>query len=315
MKTRPKNWSPLEVGDFIDVISPASSASFEEIKGAKKFLKEEGFHFRFSKSARHHPYLAGADSQRGKDFIRAVTNSKSRALWCLRGGYGSARILNALARLPRPQKMKILIGLSDITALHFFLNQEWGWPTLHAPVLTRLGMNRGSAKETKEILDILRGRQTEIRHRLSPMNSRAKKFQKTLRAPVRGGNLTVLQSLVGTRCHPDLQGRILFLEDVGERGYRLDRTLHHLLAAGVFRGIKGVVLGDFIGGDEPNGKNFVKQSLDEFASQMDFPVWSGIKSGHGTIQRPVALETPSQVQKSDGTFFLIQATGALPSGG
>jgi muramoyltetrapeptide carboxypeptidase LdcA involved in peptidoglycan recycling len=98
---------------------------------------------------------------------------------------------------------------------------------------------------------------------------------------------------------------------VGERGYRLDRTLTHMLAAGIFDGIKGIIFGDFVNGDEPNGKNFVQRTLKDFADSVRFPIWSGIKSGHGHVQRPVAFETPSVVKKSGRRFSLIQETGGV----
>ncbi|MBX9767442.1 MAG: LD-carboxypeptidase [Bdellovibrionales bacterium] len=306
-----KMWSPLAPGDLIDVISPASPCSREEILASQEFLREQGFQFRFPKSPKKHPYFAGSDEARAKDLVRALIDPKSQAVWCLRGGYGAARILDAVVKLPRPRQTKLFIGLSDITALHVFLNQKWGWSTLHAPVLARMGMRRGSEKETKELMSVLRGTQNQIVHRLVPMNAKAKAHKTSAKGVVRGGNLTVLQSLVGTKVHPHFKGCFVFLEDVGERGYRLDRTLHHLVAAGVFDGIKGIILGDFIGGDEPSGKNFVKLSLKEFAAEATLPIWSGIKSGHGALQRPVAFETPSLLKNEDGRFSLIQPTGVI----
>lgn len=303
-----KRWLPLRAGDRVDVVAPASPASLEEIAAAKKFLKDQGFQFCFSKAPTFgHPYLAGADSVRAQNFVRAL-KSPSRALWCLRGGYGSARILQYLDGVQRPRISKLFVGLSDITVLHLFLNQRWGWATLHAPVLTRLGMKRGSVSEVREVLQVIRGETTEICHRLVPLNPRAK-GTRTLEGKVRGGNLVVLQSLIGTEVHPKLRGHFVFLEDVGERGYRLDRVLNHCMRAGIFEGVRGVVLGDFIGGDEPDGKNFVKRALRDFSQEVPFPVWTGIRSGHGDLQRPVAFETESVLEKVGSGHFLIQETG------
>lgn len=308
-----KSWSALVPGDLIDVISPASACTDEEFLNSQDFLRSEGFHFRFPKISKRHPYLAGTDEARARDLVRALTSPESQAVWCLRGGYGTARILEAVLHLPRPKVAKLFIGLSDITALHLFLNQRWGWSTLHAPVLTRMGMKRGSARERKELLAVIRGTQTEVVHRLKPLNSKATLQKANIRGVLRGGNMVVLQSLVGTSVHPKFKDCFVFLEDVGERGYRLDRTLHHFSAAGVFDGIRGIILGDFVGGDEPNGNNFVWRSLKDFARQSKFPVWAGVKSGHGILQRPVALETLSLLKTEAGHSVLIQPTGVIGS--
>ena len=304
-----KRWTPLRAGDLVDVVAPASPASSAEIASAKSFLREQGFRFWFPKvPSIAHPYLAGSDQVRAQALLRALKSS-SRGIWCLRGGYGAARTLGYLQEMKRPSVPKLFIGLSDITALHLFLNQVWGWPTLHAPVLTRMGMRKGPPKEATEILEVVRGERLEIRHALIPMNAEARR-SKVLEGKVRGGNLTVLQSLIGTETHPQLRGRFVFLEDVGERGYRVDRTLNHCLRAGIFDGVRGVLLGDFVGGDEPGGQNFVSRALKEFSNQVSFPVWGGIRSGHGDLQRPVAFETDSALEKIGSKFFLTQATGA-----
>ncbi|MBX9768308.1 MAG: LD-carboxypeptidase, partial [Bdellovibrionales bacterium] len=223
---------------------------------------------------------------------------------------GTARILEALKKIKRPKYTKLVLGLSDITALHVFLNQDWGWPTLHAPVLARFGAGRAGKKEVREVLEVISGYRSEIVHPLRPLNMKARRFKSKVSSPVRGGNLIVLQSLIGTDVHPKTKGCLLFLEEVGERGYRVDRALNHLWRAGVFEGVRGVILGDFVGGDEPSGKNFVTLALKEFAAAADFPVWGGIRSGHGPLQRPVAFETPTIIERVGGKIIMTQQTGS-----
>ena len=110
-----------------------------------------------------------------------------------------------------------------------------------------------------------------------------------LQAPVLGGNLVVLESAIGTVAQPNLKGKILVLEEIGERGYRIDRMLEHLKQAGVLKGCKAIVFGDFLGGSEKDGQNFVDFALERFAKDSEIPCFSGLEIGHGEKQRIVAF--------------------------
>jgi muramoyltetrapeptide carboxypeptidase len=129
----------------------------------------------------------------------------------VRGGSGTQDLLPALSRKRKAQD-RHLLGLSDITALHVFANQFWGWQTLHAPVLARIGSGRATKKESAELFELLNGTRSNITfEKLCPLNRAAGKTRKTFRGKVVGGNLCVLEALIGTPFQPQTRGRILFL--------------------------------------------------------------------------------------------------------
>jgi muramoyltetrapeptide carboxypeptidase len=129
---------------------------------------------------------------------------------------------------------------------------------------------------------------------LAPLNAAARRRQRIV-SRLTGGNLTVLQSTLGTALQRRPSG-ILFLEDIGERGYRIDRMLEQLRQAGVLRHLKAIVLGTFLGGAESDGGNLGPAVLERFAQELSIPVLSGIQAGHGTCQRPVFLHTPAELR-------------------
>lgn len=138
----------LNEGDVIDLVSPGFKPSREEFRGAIEGLRSLGFKPRWSKDIFGPDILsANSDAKRLKDLYRALTARDSKAVWCLRGGYGSIRLLPGLSNLKKPAQAKIFVGLSDITSLHLFLNQRWGWSTYHASLAVRLAPGRtdGSA--------------------------------------------------------------------------------------------------------------------------------------------------------------------------
>ena len=144
--------------------------------------------------------------------------------------------------------------------------------------------------------------------KLKPLNDAAKKA-KAIKAKIVGGNLTTLQSTLGTPWQIEAKNSLLFLEDLGERGYRVDRMLEHFRQAGVLKNCKGIVLGDFIGGDEPNGENKTNLVFKRWAKELDIPLFSGMEAGHAKIQRPVPFNTSSVLQVEGGKARLTIDTG------
>lgn len=290
-------WLPLKEGDTVDLVSPGFACTQEELQGALHFLARWGLEPRVPKKIFGKDVLcSNHDEARLKHLKDALASEDSKAIWCVRGGYGSIRLVPELAKMKRPKGApKLFIGLSDITTLHVFLNQEWGWPTVHGPLLDRLG--RGAAKPpyVREMKKLVFGDFDSISFdKLKPMNAQARKTG-TVRGPVSGGNLITLQSSIGTKAEWDTSDKILFFEDIGERGYRVDRVLEHFRQLGCFERARAVVFGEFTGGLETDGKTKVPAVLQRFAGDVKIPVLSGVRSGHGLIQRPVPLGTSSEL--------------------
>jgi muramoyltetrapeptide carboxypeptidase len=291
--------SRISTDILVDVIAPASSCPREILDESIKLLQTKGLSFSVPKNLfQPTPFFSNSDEERFEQLKEALLNEDSDFIWCVRGGYGSQRLWPLLKKLKKPKKKKILIGLSDITSLHIFLNQVWKWPTLHGPLLYRMASPNCSADERLEVLNLIQGTQKKVRFsNLKPMNEAAMKRQ-SITGKVGGGNLKTAQSSLGMKW--GLRSEILFFEDIGERGYAVDRMLDQMIQAKVFSECKAVIFGDFIGGDEPlnaqrEAKNFVNYALERFAERMKIPVLRGLECGHGDLQRPIPFLTQAKL--------------------
>lgn len=314
------HWKPLVPGALVDVIAPASRGPQEELEAGIKVLESWGLRVRipkpmFGESLFH----SNSDEERWLQLKRALTAKDSLAVWCVRGGYGSMKLLPPLSRLKPPLKSKIFIGLSDITSLNIFLNQKWNWPVLHAPILTRVGKGDLPPASIEELKQILFGYKKEIQFELTPINAQAQRL-KSLQAPIYGGNWVTLMAGAATLFQIKTKNSILFLEDAGERGYRLDRLWEQCLQMGLFKEIKALILGDFTLGDEPDGKNYVWEALKRRAQELKKPVFCGLPAGHGLIQRPLPLGPHLKIKRVDmkkaslsikESFLATMTTGVL----
>ncbi len=304
-------WKALKPGEMIDVVAPGSPCKLKDLKSGLNLLLKWGLKPRVSKDIFRKqalPYLSQSDMYRFKDLKNAILSLDSKAIWCVRGGYGSLRLLPYLERMKKPSHSKILIGYSDITSLQLFLDQSWNWQSLHGPFLENIGTRRVSQRDRKEIKNILFGDiHSTTFYRLKALNAPAQK-RGIIKGKIRGGNLTVLQSSLGTQQQIKGRGRILFFEDLGERGYRIDRILTHMLQGNVFQSALAVIFGDFIGGRERDGRFLSMKCLKEFSKNMKIPVFKGLPCGHGKIQRPLILNSHSEIQIGE-TIKLIVSVG------
>jgi muramoyltetrapeptide carboxypeptidase len=238
--------------------------------------------------------VSNTDARRFEHFVAAL-RSDSSAIWCVRGGYGSLRLLPALAKLPKPKTEKLLIGYSDVTSLHLFLNQRWRWPTLHGPLLDRIGKGNGSPRETAFLKNVIFGHKETVSFK--PLQVlRPQKSARRIRGTVLGGNLIVAQSTLGTPSAIKGRGKILFFEEIGERAYRFDRVLHHMEQAGVFRDVRAVIFGHITGVDTSELRLIRHLILPEFAKRSRFPVLTGLNSGHGDLQLALPLGTRAELE-------------------
>ena len=296
------SWQALQEGDSVELVAPASRCSDEELQSAIRTVRELNLNPIIPDDifAERHPLFSTKDERRFQFLKDAINRKESKAIWCLRGGYGCIRLLPALSKLKKPKKPKLLIGLSDISTLHNFFNQKWKWPTLHGPMLGTFAGR--SPEERKEILDVIFGRIDEVRFPgLIPMNIAAMKDKK-ITGPVTGGNLMTIQSSQGTKSEFHAKNAIVFLEEVSERGYRVDRLFVSLQQSGYFAKAKAVVFGDFLGGNEPDGQNFVGDVLNQFAYESKIPVFRGLPSGHGPLRRTVPFATKAVLDMGQGSL-------------
>jgi muramoyltetrapeptide carboxypeptidase len=262
----------------------------------------------------HHGYLAGTDAERLKDLNDALADPSLAAIWCIRGGYGLTRILagvnyDAARRLP-----KVVLGFSDVTALLLALHQRTGLITFHGPVarhemtdFTRGHLERVIAAATPA------GRLAPLDpppHVLVPSRNRVAALAGGVaEGPLIGGNLTLVQCLLGTPFLPSLDGAILFLEDVGEELYRVDRMLSHLRLAGALDRLAGVALGRFTemhrrGTDGATGLDRI---LDDYLVPLGIPVVMGLPFGHVDDQWTLPVGSRARLDGDVGTLDLLEA--------
>lgn len=241
-------------------------------------------------------YLAGDDSRRAEELSHALLDSSARAIFCARGGYGSARLL---PRLPLADAAPSLFtGFSDLTSVHAAL-QVLGRVSIHGPVLTQLG------KQPPEVRDYF-FRLLESPEAPPPLTGTATYVPGTAEGHLVGGNLSVFATLLGTPYLPPLDGAVLLLEDVTERPYRLDRMWTQLRLAGVFSRVRGIVLGDFTACEERNTDYTSGDVLRDLARESGIPCAAGFPIGHGTLNYPVALGTQVRLDADSARLTFLE---------
>jgi len=226
-------------------------------------------------------YLAGDDARRLAELTAALTDPGIRAVFCARGGYGATRLLLRLGAAEPPGPPKLLIGFSDVTALHLWL-QAHGRLSIHGPVLTQLG--RVPVATHERLFALL-----ESSSPPPALHGTATYVGGAAEGPLLGGNLSVLTRMLGTPFMPALAGAILLLEDQGERPYRLDRMWTHLQLAGVFDRVSGIALGSFTACEEQDAPYSSADVLRELAQGVGLPCAAGFPVGHGDVNEPVPL--------------------------
>lgn len=272
----------------IHLIAPSYSVSEQSIKLTKTYFENLGMEVTVP------PDLLGEDLLcANKDEIRlahlkaALNDTSADAIWLLQGGYGLTRIIHELFHMEKPKKEKLFIGCSDGTALHVFLNQVWNWPTLHGPGASTIAKQKVSPQTIEAVLHIARQSLSSYTPpTLKPFNRKAREVT-SLFGTLIGGNLCLLQCGIGTNWQLDSSGKILFFEDVDERGYRVDRMLVHLQQAGILEKAKAIIFGDFVGGKEADGSSLIMPVLKKFADSINLPVFSLPGCGHGDENFPL----------------------------
>jgi muramoyltetrapeptide carboxypeptidase len=251
-----------------------------------------------------HGYLAAPDDERLRALTAALEDREARALFMGRGGYGLLRIAAQLDRDHFRRYAKPMVGFSDGTVL-LAVAAVAGVASIHGPVVSQLG--RLPDEDRSMLFALLES--TEPRILLTNLEALR---PGSARGPLVGGNLEVFSRLLGTPLLPDLEGAILFFEDVGERPYRIDRLLTHLELAGVFSAVAGVVVGEFVACDEPTGARVssppVMDVVRERLSRLSVPVALGAPFGHG--RRNVALPYGATValDVQAGTLTALEAS-------
>jgi muramoyltetrapeptide carboxypeptidase len=303
-----KAWQPVKKNSTIDIIAPASGVCDPSIlEQLKILLKSWQLIPRFSPDLFGHDLLcANSDEKRFQQLQEALLNTSSDAIWCLRGGYGCTRLMPSLLKLKAPKKCKLFIGFSDITALHLFLQQKWHWQTLHGPSINQVVSNLIDKANSDELRKIIFGELNQLEYLLKPYRqiNNSSNFTDFIQAPLTGGSLTLIQASLGTDWQIETNNKILFLEDVNESAYRIDRMLQHLQQSGIFNPVKAILIGDFIFPKRINEEKLIQSVIARFAGEQNLPVFHCPGIGHGKKNRslPFAISTVLDFNKNQLTI-------------
>ncbi len=261
----------------IALIAPAGPAALD-IEKAGQWMRARGYDLRIFPGVHERDgYLAGSDNVRLNDLHSAFADPDIDAIFCLRGGYGTPRLLDSLDFDLLRAHPKPFVGYSDITALHLAINRYAGFVTFHGPMLNADLLGGKQAPTESSLLGMLRGdlgTGSVLAHPAA--------FPLTTLEPgiacgrLLGGNLSMIAAVTGTPYALDADGIILFIEDVNEPIYRIDRLLTHLRLAGKLGQVAGVLVGDVAGVEPVALERLLKQTF----APLCIPVLSGWRSGH-----------------------------------
>jgi len=302
----------LKRGDCIALAAPARWIDHSEVEPFIRWLTSEGFNVRSSWGiGRRHHQFSGRDDERAQAFQELLDDPEVRAIVCLRGGYGTVRMVDLLDWSTFKHQPKWVVGYSDITVLHAHLHQI-GFRSMHAAMPVQFPGSATPAQSTSAAtlaqgpepgvvpahwrawLDQLMAPDHKVAHEWQHFSwsSRCRVARPgTLDGVLVGGNLSVLYSLLGSRSFPDLKGKVLFLEDVDEYLYHIDRMLTALKRAGMLKDLGGLLIGDFTGMKDHSisfGSTWEEIILESVAT-YHYPVIFGVPAGHGDENWPLEM--------------------------
>ncbi|MDX1604049.1 MAG: LD-carboxypeptidase [Salinimicrobium sediminis] len=310
---RPKR---LKKGDTIGIVSPAGAIyESEPYEIAVESMEAMGLKVKLGEYVRtRHGHLAGTDEQRAEEFNEMWRDPDVDAIICLRGGSGAARILPLLDYETIEKNPKIFIGYSDITALHLAIYKKTGLVTFHGPLATSTWNNFAAEHFQKLLFEAEAvqyenpsdkgGLLTQTRNRIRTITPG------TATGGLLGGNLSVLTNIMGTPYFPEnWENKILYLEDVGEKIYAVDRMMTQLQLGGVLEKISGFIFGKCTecdpGGSSGYGSLTLEEVIDHYIKPLGIPAFSGAMIGHINDNVTIPNGIRAEMDAEKGTFKLL----------
>ncbi|MBL4604628.1 MAG: LD-carboxypeptidase [Flavobacteriaceae bacterium] len=291
--TQPK---PLQQGDSIIIVAPAGILKNKKnsIEKAKKLAESWGLKVLIGEHVfRQNNHFAGTDKERANDLQKALDNPNIKAIWGARGGYGSVRILDALDFTKFKENPKWIVGYSDITAIHSHVH-NFGIETIHGMMGTSMQFDEEESKQSITTLKkALFGEALSYEIPSSKHNKTG-----TAEGELVGGNLTLLLTMLGSESSIDTEGKILFIEEIGEYKYHIDRMLQSLKRAGYFKKCKGLIIGNMsnIKKNTTAWGSSIEELILDVVSEYDFPVLFDFPAGHEVDNRALILGRTIQLK-------------------
>jgi len=284
----------LQKGDTIGILATARKIDLVNLQPAIKLLESWGLNVVIGKTiGKEDHQLAGADWQRATDFQEMLDNPKIKAIWAAKGGYGTVRIIDRIDFTNFKKKPKWIVGFSDVTVLHSHIN-NMGIETLHA--MMAVSAKTASPQAIETFKKSLFGEKLEYHIPPSAFNKKGKATGEIV-----GGNLSVLYSILGSKSEVDYKGKILFIEDLDEYLYHIDRMMMNLKRNGYFDGLKGLVIGgmtEMNDNDIPWGKDAL-EIIQDVLKDYKFPIIYNFPAGHIKDNRALILGKTVTIEATD----------------
>lgn len=298
--------------DQVDIMAPSSKGKESDLTTIKEYVEALGFYPHVSEKiySNDNPFYSNSDEFRANDLISALPDD-SKIIWCIRGGTGASRLIPYLEKLPNDKKeriaqnKKVLIGYSDITALHIYLQAKYDWQTLHGTMLEMIVNNSVSESSVEKLKELILNKRDSIRfNNLKIIDNGIELKNGRLESKIVGGNMTLVENSVGTAWQVNAKGKILFFEDIRVYPYAMEHSLDHLKQAHIFDGVQAVIFGNFTNSGNDNLIEIVKE---RFAKSVNFPVFTIQGIGHGYTNDPLPLNTHTTIgiqDEKEGLFFM-----------
>ncbi|MFA5327706.1 MAG: LD-carboxypeptidase [Prolixibacteraceae bacterium] len=274
----------LKPGDRIRIVSPSGKVQKDKVIPGIELLQEEGFDVIIGKHVfDHHFQYAGTDRQRAADLQEAINDTDAKAILCARGGYGTVRIIEQVDFSPLLKNPKWIVGFSDVTVLHAVVN-KLGLASVHAAMPAFFLENKRPSKSFFSLINLLSTGVSNIETPSDPLNREG-----VCSGQLIGGNLSLIYGLQGTPWQVETSGKILFIEDLSEYLYHLDRMMQNLKLAGMLKDLAGLIVGGFTemkDNESPFGKT-ANEIILEAVQDYKFPVCFDFPIGH--ISKNLAL--------------------------
>lgn len=266
---------PLRHGDRVAIVSPAGIIKPQVVYNSLPVLADCGWVPYVGKNTfGRFGTFAGTDDERYADLEAALLDPDTRAIICSRGGYGAVHLLDRLDRLPLRDDPKWIVGYSDISALHALMTRH-GIKSVHAPMTKHISENRGRDTDSRRLFEILSGAMPDLRAGGHPLNRPGE-----AEGLLVGGNLAVIAGLLSTPFDVIRPGRILFIEDIAEPIYKVERILYTLRLSGVLGQLAGLVVGRFTDYAPDRGSASMEEMISRIVADYSYPVAYGIPVGH-----------------------------------
>lgn len=296
----------------VALVAPASYAKIERIGAGIASLRRRGFEAVPGPNTyrRHAPYFSAPAEERLREFIDAFLNPEVAGIFSIRGGYGSNYLLPELPLELLRQHAKPFFGYSDMTTLQTYLLDQIGLVSFHGPLVAG-DFDREDGVDEASFQAAISGGLVQAGPEQGLRALRVKPGHDTARGIIYGGCLSILVSALGTPYEPQTEGKLLFLEDVDERPYRIDRMLRQMILAGKFEGARGIIFGEMLGCVSPGAEpDLVERVILDVLSDFDVPIAFGLRAGHvsrGNVTLPFGIEAELRLGSTPALQYLEPA--------